>query len=562
MYENNLAAVNPELAKEWHPTKNGNALPQMVSAGSKKKIWWKGKCGHEWKSQVNSRNQGHGCPFCNGKKVLPGFNDLVTTHPNLAAEWHPTKNGELMPTMILGGTEKKVWWKGECGHEWEASPKSRKNGNGCPVCSKRKQSSFPEQAVFFYVKHAFPDAINGYRDLFTNRMELDIFIPSQSVGIEYDGKAFHNNEKSKASEQTKYAICKSNGIKLIRIRELDAVPNTAICDEKIQLPYRYSYYDLDNAIKKLLCILDNSIQIHVSTEEDKTTIKARYFYALKEQSVSAVRPDLAKEWHPSKNGILTPDMFAKASGGKVWWCCKQGHEWEAEINSRFKGNGCPYCSGKKRLTGYNDLATVRPDLAAEWHPTKNNLLTPSMVQIKSKKKVWWLCKEGHEWEASIPHRSSGCGCPFCWGRFAIQGQTDLEAVHPELAMLWHPTKNEKLLPSMVTAGSEKKVWWLGRCGHEWQRTVKQMVTSANCPYCSGKRVLVGFNDLFTTNPEITSEWHPTKNDNQTPAMYSKGSGVKVWWRCVEGHEWIARIADRTAGSRCPLCAKSNNNHGK
>lgn len=562
MYDNNLVAVNPELAKEWHPTKNGNLLPQMVTAGSKKKVWWNGTCGHEWEAQVNSRNHGHGCPFCTGKKVLPGFNDLFSTHPILAAEWHPTKNGELMPTMISSGTERKVWWKGYCGHVWEASPKSRRNGNGCPICSKRKQSSFPEQAIFFYVKQVFPDAINSYRDLFINRMELDVFIPSLSIGIEYDGQAFHNNVKSQENDQTKYDICKNNGIKLIRIREIDAISDTNICDKMIRVPHRYSFSDLDKAIKSLLCFLDNSIQICVDTKEDEPSIKAHYYYALKEQSVSAVRPDLVAEWHPTKNGILAPDMFSKASGDKVWWRCKQGHEWEAEIKSRFNGNNCPYCSGKKRLVGYNDLATVRPDLAAEWHPTKNGLLTPSMVQSKSKNKVWWCCKEGHEWEASIPHRSSGSGCPYCWGRYAIQGQTDLETLYPDIASLWHPTKNEKLLPSMVTTGSEKKAWWLGHCGHEWQRVVKRMVFSANCPYCSGRKVLLGYNDLFTTNPEISQEWHSTKNGNKTPVMYSKGSGVKVWWKCVEGHEWIARIADRSAGSRCPICAKKNKEHGK
>ena len=135
--------------------------------------------------------------------------------------------------------------------------------------------------------------------------------------------------------------------------------------------------------------------------------------------------------------------------------------------------------------GFNDLQTVNPQLALEWHPTKNGDLTPEMVQEKSGKKVWWLGKCGHEWQAQIRHRSEGYGCPYCWGRVPVSGKNDLQSVYPEVAKLWHPTKNGDLNPSRVTKGSEKKVWWLGKCGHEWQRTVKLMVKASGCPYCTG-----------------------------------------------------------------------------
>ena len=127
----------------------------------------------------------------------------------------------------------------------------------------------------------------------------------------------------------------------------------------------------------------------VDVEKDKAVIQESYYSILKEESLAIKRPDLAAEWHPHRNGNLTPEMFSKSSSEKVWWKCASGHEWQAVISSRYKGNNCPFCSGKKLLVGYNDLATKNPELAKEWHPTKNGDLKPTDVVYGSGKKVWW-----------------------------------------------------------------------------------------------------------------------------------------------------------------------------
>ncbi|MCH5314701.1 MAG: zinc-ribbon domain-containing protein, partial [Eubacterium sp.] len=98
---------------------------------------------------------------------------------------------------------------------------------------------------------------------------------------------------------------------------------------------------------------------------------------------------------------------------KVWWKCCKGHEWQATISDRNNGRGCPYCSGKKSLKGYNDLQTVNPTLANEWNYEKNNGLTPVDVTPGSNKKVWWKCQRGHEWQAIICNRNRGNSCPVC-----------------------------------------------------------------------------------------------------------------------------------------------------
>ena len=137
-------------------------------------------------------------------------------------------------------------------------------------------------------------------------------------------------------------------------------------------------------------------------------------FASKENCLQTVHPELVKEWHPTKNGKLTPADVTPFSGRKAWWRCGQGHQWQTVIAHRSKGHGCPYCSGRF-ASKENCLRTKNPALAKEWHPTKNGKLTPRDVTPFSHKKAWWRCRRGHEWKTMIWLRSNGHGCPYCAG---------------------------------------------------------------------------------------------------------------------------------------------------
>ncbi len=124
-----------ELLGQWDNERNEGLSPENISYGSKASVWWICGKGHSWKAIVKARCAGSGCPVCAGKKVLQGVNDLSTTHPALAAQWHPAKNGGLLPTEVVAGTHRKVWWRCDKGHKWQASISSRSRGIGCPVCA-------------------------------------------------------------------------------------------------------------------------------------------------------------------------------------------------------------------------------------------------------------------------------------------------------------------------------------------------------------------------------------------------------------------------------------------
>jgi len=148
-----------------------------------------------------------------------------------------------------------------------------------------------------------------------------------------------------------------------------------------------------------------------------------------ENDLASLRPDLAAEWHPTKNLPLTPRDTTAHSNQTVWWQCSQGHTWRAPVGRRTQtSTGCPVCTGRQVLAGFNDLATVDPDVAAQWDRDLNGNLTPDMVTGGSRKRVWWRCEEGHVWRAVIYSRTGPqrAGCPLCAGRFKQKYRNVLE----------------------------------------------------------------------------------------------------------------------------------------
>jgi hypothetical protein len=155
-----------------------------------------------------------------------------------------------------------------------------------------------------------------------------------------------------------------------------------------------------------------------------------------ENDLASAFPAVAAQWHPTKNGSLTPDQVAPFSNRKVWWQCPRGHSYQAWIQHRTgRSSGCPYCAGRKVLPGFNDLATVEPKVAAQWHPELNGALTPRQVTAGSRKKVWWQCPEGHVWKAEIHSRTGPqkCGCPVCAGKVKNPRRTPERAAPPRPA---------------------------------------------------------------------------------------------------------------------------------
>lgn len=276
-----------------------------------------------------------------------------------------------------------------------------------------------------------------------------------------------------------------------------------------------------------------------------------------ETDLKSLYPDLMKQWHPTKNEGVDPSTLSPGTHRYAWWLCENGHEWKAEIKSRaLYGIGCPVCSNRKVLIGTNDLATTHPQLAKEWNYERNGALRPEMVVSGSMRKVWWRCARGHEWQAIIYSRAQGADCPVCSGKKIVAGINDFATLYPEVAREWDHEKNGVLKPTEIGGASNRRVWWSCPQGHSYKAVVASRTSGeSGCPYCGGKRVLAGFNDLATVEPQIAAQWHPTMNAPLIPEQVTRGSTKRVWWICDEGHVWKAPVYSRTGKRRhgCPYC---------
>lgn len=278
--QNCLAKQFPMLAVEWDSEKNAPLTPKDITPGSHKLIWWRCQNGHSYRSAVKTRVQGSGCPYCAGKNVLPEETSLATEYPSIAKEWDAAKNVPLLPTQVISGTRRKVWWRCPNGHSWRAAVYSRTTlGTGCPVCTGRQ-------------------ALAGENDLATLYPDIAAQWDEEKNG------ALHPSNVTAGSNRRVWWRCeKGHSYRAVIAQRGDGC---LYCANRKVLP---GFNDLATAA-----------------------------------------PLVAKQWHETLNGALTPEMVTAGSHKKAWWQCSYGHAWKAAIYSRagVQQCDCPVCAGKTR----------------------------------------------------------------------------------------------------------------------------------------------------------------------------------------------------------------------
>jgi hypothetical protein len=423
---NSVQAKAPELARQWHPKKNGSLRPSQICASSTKSVWWKCKLGrdHEWQASPSTRISGEGCPFCSGHRPSE-TTSLAATMPEVAEQWHSTRNGALTPHDVVPGSHREVWW--QCpqvpGHVWQAPVKLRKRGQGCRHCPRRGK---PPRLGKDSLARAAPKIAAEWH-------------PTRNGTLTPAGVYKH-------AKRRVWWKCPEHE------------------DHEWAAPIRGRVWTRSGC------------PFCAGTRASPTS------------SLAARFPQIAAQWHPTKNGELTAVMVGASSGRRVWWKCSAGpdHEWQAPVQSRTKHmSRCSFCLGK-RVSVTSSLAAQRPDIAAEWHPTRNRSLKPDGVTVGSNRRVWWKCPRGpdHAWlEAVGPRTRAGRNCPYCAGK-RVSVTNSLARCHPSVANEWHPTKNGRLTPHQVTRASSRRAWWQCHGGHEWDAVVSSRTAGSGCWQCA------------------------------------------------------------------------------
>jgi len=343
-----MTKIFPQIAHEWLYELNLDYSPDDFNKGSGFMAWWRcpqgpdhvyAQCIANHFRACRDESELNGCPFCKG--LLPSVtNSLASLYPHLVPEWDEKKNGKAAD-LVVAKSNKPGWWR--CSknksHRWQTDLVNRTcSGAGCPKCL-------------------------------------------------------------------------------------------------------YTYTDLDDY------------------------------------------PRAKKQFRAKDNPGVDPHHVKLQE--KVLWRCPVAadHVWTSQF-SRATGVRCPFCRGKK-ASSTNNL-TMRKDLLAEFHPTKNGRLKPEEINLNSHRKIWWKCPvaEDHEWKTMVVQRGVlNRGCLFCTNRQLVYSNS-LAGAYPELAMDFHPSKNGRLKPEKLLAVATRVVWWKGACGHEWQQSLRSRTQDGHgCTYC-------------------------------------------------------------------------------
>lgn len=365
-------------------------------------------------------------------------------------------------------------------------------------------SSFEEIRFYYYIKKVFPDAIHRYKFVkelqfeqqINKHFELDIFIPDINLGIEYDGVFYHKKKNSKKNDIFKEKILKTKNIDLIRIREkglysisdnnfeYDPRKQTFINTITSILDFILYKYNLANSTIEAI----NNLK-HCDFNDDIELIRKLHKKEQIKNSILNLKPHLAKEWHPIKNGDLKPEHVTPGSTVKIWWICEFGNEFLMSPHQRRNMKTCPcHAYNSHKIHELNNFLNLNEELSKEWHPTLNFKNTLANIFPSSKEKYWWICEKGHEYESTPFQRHySKQGCPYCRG-LKVCLENCLSTLKPDIANQWHVQKNGELTPKMVTISSGKRVWWKCEiCEHEWEANINNRVrTSGKCPNCRKK----------------------------------------------------------------------------
>ena len=487
-----LSSTNPELMTEWDFDKN-KINPNNITRNFNKKVWWKCEHGHEWEATVVARTRKNptGCPYCKGCKAITGETDLASQFTEVMLDWDYEKNSGIDPTKLTKFSGLVVNWKCHfCGHTWRTAIYNRtSNKRNCPNCSM-KSTSFGEQAVYFYVKKIFPEAINRYRK---GRFELDIYIPEIQTGIEFDGFYFHSGNESLDREKRKYERCQELGIKLIRLKDSNSMNGQCYADETFGIENLKDRNQLNTLIRLLLQKIDpqsniltkrnpkqdwSTIDNLIDVEKDFYDILGDKYLREEKKSFLNIKPELLLDWDYEENKNINPKSITKACSFKINWKCHVcGYKWKARVSDRLRGDQCACCACKQLVEGVNDFATLYPQGLSDWDYEENEL-PPNKVCSKNIKIAWKCSKCGYKWKSTINDRfvrNDKTGCPNC-GRKAIALKRHQRALKngsaferfPDVFKFWDYEKNIGVDVNDLAAGSGARYFWkCPDCGHEW-----------------------------------------------------------------------------------------------
>lgn len=490
-------AENENLMRFWDYNANKDIDPAALGVYSKRTVSWKcPKCGYSWRSSIHNLRRFKGeCPSCS--------KHCVSENEYLMKLWDWDSNKELDPTTLNVYSRQAVSWKCQkCGYTWTSSINSLRNSKGeCPCCDLHRVVVLGVNDVFSRV----PDAKEYYD--FEKNADIDI----AKIGVSSRRKAWW---KCPVCGDEEFASFSS------KIKKHDGVYHFGACKK---------------------CYKGNAQ-------------KRKYFgeYTdLGSRSLSSQHPEVAQLWSANNErsaNTVTPDCSFNA----LWGCPECNGEYRALVHDVVYGTAsCPVCSNKRILPGYNTLADKNPDIAEIW--STNNRLRPTDIFPTSSFVALWSCPYcGGEFVAPVKDMvKKVVECPYCTARRPLSGYNTLADKYPELATMWS-ADNDLGADSVLPDSSYEARWVCPNCNGKYDAPIRDMVNNTiECPFCSNKKALPGFNSLAVQYPSIAHEWDTIKNYaiGMNPDSILPTNTTPVWWICEKGHKYRTSAKNRVLANK-------------
>jgi hypothetical protein len=567
-----ITVTHPNKIEFWDYDRNSYS-PEDFGYKARVKVWWRCDHNHHWQKSISEflRRQTD-CMWCS-RKPVDKSKRLSTRFPKIAREWHKELNTHVSPKTILSRSKRESWWQcsSDASHLWCQPLRSRTlYGAGCPFCQPASEGTSVAALHNDLAKHWDHERNHG--------LQPEHVLPDSDIVVYWlcqtdDKGAFGHKLQRSVRSFVKTGIdcwmCKRSKNSYGKLSstfpeiagEWHSRRNHGISPDDVSAG--------DGFLAWWQCPIakDHQWRISVYSRAIRSTgcPFCAKLLASSTYSLATAYPHLMSEWHKKLNAGIDPTKLMASSDQEVWWRCPSNsrHTYQSRVITRTNGSSsCPYCSRHKVFPSETSLQALYPQIAKQWHKTKNGKLRPCDLTSRSGKKVWWHCNRGpdHEWQASPgdlvaqKHR-----CPFCAHR-RLSVTNSLQAMFPKIARQWHREKNGEVLPKDVYPFAQQKAWWTCPKNKEHvyeARIANRTANNSGCPYCDGRRIIAKENSLKARFPDIAKDWHKIKNENLSPADVTPHTDRKVWWTCKKGpdHDWLAAVCNRTThGAGCPACA--------
>lgn len=624
---NDFGTKCEDARKEWDSDNNWddklkkNTTPADYTYGSHHIANFRcSLCKEPYSMMIKTFYRGNRCKYCAHIEVKPdGSNSFAAEYPDQLKYWDYEKNDRITtdkhpngirPENILSRSNLIVHWKCGMGHSWTISVDSQRSSPGCSKCKRTKKFSDSEKAVAYYVEKMFPgEVIDNHHPEWNKKQDLDIFIPSEMIAIQYDGSYKHTQARYEKDLKNGQQVV-SHGIRLIRIRERDS---PSIPDGSLEIRRNGTgrhTESLNNCIESLLNrlseITGRNYDFTIDCDSDLSRIVDRAYTVELNNSISKIRPDLvpfiaSNNEHPQNREVLS--RLPVAHNGKIWWTCPRcTHDHHLAVHSvtrkPLEKFPCGLLDNKVVITGINDFATTNPEEMKDWDWVNNsaNGINPKKIAAGSHiGPIYWVCHKPDckcSWTTEHLYQRTGSqshGCPRCnekkrkdrgrnrYAKYTIQylvivrdnpGITAKEiqeklgtTVTSTRTKLGHMVKMGELTCDRIQVGSGPKscAYRIIENGLSILNTLNDEEISRLSQYdISKKAPQKNVNDLATwcithNRTRLLEEWS-SKNPT-TPENHRASEDTQVLWECTLcKYVWAAPINSRTlAHHDCDKC---------